>query len=172
MTISYPLALPTTKRPAGISFVARSVTAVAESPFTLEAQIHAFDGRRWEAAVTYPPLIRAEAEVLIAFLLALDGRKGTFTMGDPAATAPRGSFAGTPVVDGGGQSGLTLALKDFDPSATGVVALGDCLQLGSGSTARLHKAAGLSDFDADGVGLATIDIWPALRTPRPPPAPR
>ena len=163
MTISYPLALPA-QGFAQIRITARGNDGAAASPFTFEQQVQSHAGKRWEADVIYPPLQRDVAEEVIAFLLSLRGRFGTFLLGDPIGAVPRGSWAGAPLVDGAHAAAVdVLNLKGFTPSATGVVKKGDCLQLGSGATARLYKS--LIDADADGSGLVALDIWPDLRLP-------
>ena len=83
MSLTYPLTFPSG---IGISrFSLRMVKSVgvAESPFTLNQQVHDFGGARWEAEITVPPLSQADAQVFQAFLIGLEGRKGTFTMSHP-----------------------------------------------------------------------------------------
>ena len=78
---------------------------------------------------------------------------------------PQGSAAstpGTPLIDGAlsiGDSEITI--DGLPLSATGYLKAGDYIQLGSGSTATLHKV--LDDVDSDGTGEATFEIWPDVR---------
>lgn len=160
MTISYPLAIPTVRAPRTIRFVGRAQVGFSESPFTFEQQVYVHQGEMWAWNVSYGEMNRADAEELVAFKLALNGREGTFTMGDPMGVAPRGTWAGAPLVNGAGQTGKTLICDGFSPGATGKK--GDYFQLGSGSSARLHKLT--LDFTANGSGQATLDFWPRLRT--------
>ena len=97
----------------------------------------------------------------MAALTSLNGKQGTFLLGDPLGATPRGSASGSPVVDGANQSGLTLDTRGWTANATGVLLPGDYIQIGTGSGARLYKA--MTQVDADGSGHATIDIWPNLR---------
>ena len=84
-------------------------------------------------------------------------------MGDPVGAAPRGtasSSPGTPLVNGADQTGNSLTLDGGPASETGWLLPGDYLQIGSASTATLHKV--LTSTDTNGSGAATVDIWPAL----------
>lgn len=161
MAISYPLAFPTAKGPSGITLRARSAVGVSASPFTYAQQVFAHAGEMWEADVQLPPMKRANAEVWIAFFLALNGRQGTFLMGDPVNTTPQGSWSGqSPLANGSHAAGVkTVAIDGLTAASTGTA--GDWLQVGTGSSTRLHKLA--QDFTADGTGAASLEIWPALR---------
>lgn len=165
MSITYPLSLPTNKGIANIKIMARNATAMSQSPFTYSLQVYRFPGQAWEADITLPSMKRADAEEWVSFLLKLKGRYGTFLLGDPNASTPRGSAAtapGTPVVAGGSQTGGSLNIDGCPTSATGYLKAGDYIQLGTGATARLYKV--LNDVNTNGSGAATLDIWPDLRS--------
>lgn len=158
MAISYPLDLPGT--PAEISIEGVSRVAVTASPFSGAQQVHAHQGKFWRATITTKLLDRSSAAPWTAFLFKLNGPEGTFLLGDDAADL-LGSANGTPVVDGGSQTGQTLATRGWDANQTGVLLAGDYIQVDSGSSARLYQV--LNDADADGNGKVTLDIWPQLR---------
>jgi hypothetical protein len=159
VTISYPLDLPSVGY-AGIGVIARDVVGSGTSPFTLSTQVQQHDGQGWALEIDIPPMVRADAEEWIAFLLSLKGRYGTFLARDGVSANPRGSWAGAPLVDGvHAARASALNLKGLTAGAT--IKKGDYLQLGSGTSTRLHKS--LIDATASGAGLATIDIWPNLR---------
>lgn len=162
MAISYPLTFPTITGVRRIALRGRSAVARTESAFTFGQQIQAHAGQRWEAEVSLPPMKRASAEEWIAFLLSLNGMEGTFLMGDPNGAAPRGVATGTPVVKGASQTGASLVTDGWTISQTGILKVGDYIQLGSGSSTRLYKV--LADANSDGSGNATFDIWPDLRS--------
>ena len=108
---------------------------------------------------------RADAEEWISFLIKLKGSYGTFLLGDPSAITPRGtasSSPGTPVVNGGSQTGDQLVIDGATASQTGYLKAGDYIQLGSGASAKFHKV--LEDTDTDGSGNATLTIFPDLRS--------
>lgn len=119
----------------------------------------------FEAEITMPPMTRAEGEEWVSFLIKLKGMQGTFLLGDPACATPRGSASstpGTPVVNGGGQTGETLSVSGLPTSETGYLLAGDYIQLGSGPSSTLHKV--LDDVDTTVGGTANIDIFPSIRT--------
>jgi hypothetical protein len=161
MTISYPLALPTTDQPADIVWGGESVVAVAQSPFTGETEVQQHDGQVWHGTVNYPPLERADAKRLIVFLQKLDGMYGTFTMSPPGSETPRGSAGGTPLVNGATQTGVDL-VTDGWPVSESVLLEGDFIQLGTGLTSRLYM--NLGDVTSDGSGNATLTLWPRIKT--------
>lgn len=157
MTISYPLTPPTTPGMRLFSMRADAAVGVSRSPFTHRSQTQKFSGQSWEFDVALPQMERADAEPWICFLLALNGSYGNFYLGDPGGKTPRGVAGGTPVVSGSGQTGQVLNTSGWTPSVTGILKKGDYLQIGT----RLYKV--LFDANSDGSGLATLDIWPALR---------
>lgn len=162
MTISYPLTLPQSRAEASVSFGGVTAVAVTQSPFTFAEQTQVHPGQAWRATVGLRPMTEADARAWIAWLMSLNGRQGTFLMGDPLRSSPRGAGTGTPLVKGAGQSGQALATDGWTAGVTGILKAGDYLQLGSGSTATLHMV--LADTNSDGSGNATFDIWPRLRT--------
>jgi hypothetical protein len=152
MPISFPISLPTSPAPSGISFRPRSVVGVDASPFTLQAQSYAWRGQLLSATVRLPRMARASAEAWIAALMSLNGREGSFLLGDSANTAPRGTASGswTAAATAANASDLNIA------TGTGGFLPGDWIQLGSSATARLYKV--LSN------DTSSLSIWPRLRT--------
>lgn len=164
MAISYPVNLPSVSGISSIRLIARNIVAQTESPFTFKQQIVKHAGERWEADITLSPMKRPDAEEWNAFILSLGGKLGTFLLGDPLGAQPRGSassVAGTPRVNGSDQTGNVLAVDGLPPSQTSYLLPGDYIQLGGGSSSRLHKV--LRTVASNSSGQASIDIWPALR---------
>lgn len=161
MAISYPLSLPSAPGFRHSRFEAANAVAISASPFTFSQQVYVHQGAQWLATLTLPPMKRTLAADWQAFLVSLRGRMGTFLLGDPDAKAPRGVATGSPVVVGGMQTGVELETGGWTAGVAGILKAGDYIQLGSGSTARLHMV--LADVASDGSGLATLDIWPPLR---------
>lgn len=150
MALTFPLSHPTT----GIASIElRTVNAVAtsQSPFTYKQQIVSHGGERWEASVTIPPMNRNIAGPWKAFLAALRGPTGTFLLGDPDYTSPRGTVSALEVTGNAGNSSVTVNM-------TGTLLAGDYIQLGTGSAARLHQVL------EDRIGSGSVEIWPALRS--------
>jgi hypothetical protein len=164
VTITYPLAFPTHTGLRGVRLRQRTVVAASYSPFTRQRQVQEFPGQWWEADITLPPMLRADAERWIAWLVSLNGVKGTWLMGHSDYAAPRGTAAalpGTPLVKGAGQTGTALLFDGAPTSQLGYLLAGDMIQLGSGSSSHLHKV--LTDANSNASGEVTVDIWPRLR---------
>ena len=159
MTITYPLALPTSPAIQRITITARHMVGRTMSPFTGEQQIQQFQGMWWEADVQLPTMVRADADAWGALLQQLFGGYGTFLLGDPAAATARGAVAGSPLVDGASQTGNSLVTDGWTAATT--IKMGDYIQLGTGTTQRLYR--NLTDQTASGAGAMTLDIFPRLR---------
>lgn len=161
MTISYPLSIPS-RTPSLVTVRARSFVGVSESPFTGEQQVFEHPGDCWGADVELPAMERADADDWEAWGLALNGRSGTFLMGPIPYTGARGTWStGSPVVAGGSQTGRSLVVSGL---ASGLTAqAGDWFQLGSGSTATLHRVTQTAVVGGSPLDLR-LDIWPRLRS--------
>ena len=162
MAITYPLSLPTSIGMANIEFTATNVVAVSQSPFTLEQQILQYPGQSWSVNVTLPAQQRDLMEPWIAFLLSLQGPVGTFVLGDPNGKTPLGVGGGTPLVNGGSQTGNSLNIDGCPISTTNWLKAGDYVQVRTGSSRTLHKV--LTNVTTNASGQATLDIWPKLRS--------
>lgn len=160
MAITYPLSLPAGLRQIRITPIA--VVSESRSPFSLKSQIQQHQGQLWQAEISVKPMTRASAEEWISFLLKLNGKYGTFLLGDPSGTTPRGLATGTPLVNGASQTGNSLITDGWTPSQTNILRAGDYIQLGAGSTSRLYK--NLEDTNSDVGGNATLTLWPNLRS--------
>lgn len=165
MAISYPLALPTSIGIANITLSANNAVAISQSPFTFKQQIVQHAGQRWTASVSIPPVRRDLAEPWVSFLLSLNGPVGTFLLGDPNAKVPQGvsaTFLGTPIITN--QSGNSITVTGASLNKTNWLVVGDYIQIGTGSSATLHKV--LSNVNTNASGQAVLDIWPAIRGTR------
>ena len=151
MAISYPLDTPTTIGFESIELRAVNATITSQSPFSYKQQVISHTGQRWEASVSIPSVLRDLAEPWAAFLTALKGQTGTFLLGDPLSATPRGTVSSCTLTGTAGDESVTVTM-------TGSLLAGDYIQLGSGTTARLHKVL------VDQSGSGTLEIWPALRS--------
>ena len=151
MSIVYPISTPTDIGIAQIELGATNAVAVSKSPFTFATQVHAYSGEMWSANVTIPTVRKDLAEPWVAFLMSLRGQYGTFLLGDPNNTSPRGTASAATVSGSLGDRSVTVSM-------TGTLLAGDYIQLGSGSNAKLHKVL------VDKSGSGTLEIWPALRS--------
>lgn len=159
MTISYPLELPMPEgvQPRNISLTLDYAQASSESPFTLEEQIYSYEAERWVLNIQFPPLKPEQAKAVRAFILALRGRIGTFKAGDPMNALPLGTPGLNAKVNGAGQTGYSLNVKDLIPSAAVAFAAGDDFELNG------YLYTVVKDVASNGSGQATLDIMPSIR---------
>ena len=146
MAISYPLTPPSPFHLSRLSLTGVSATSRNTSPFTLQTQQYNWPGQAWLGSVDCPPMKRADAETIIAFLLA--AQRGTFYFQDYANTAPRGAVTGTLTVTTATANGTTLTFG----GATGSFAVGDWLQIST----SLYKVVQVNSS-------SSVDLFPALR---------
>lgn len=158
MTISYPITLPSTPAPSEIRIAPRSIVAVSVSPFSGAQQAYQHQGQFWQADISLPPMRIADAAPWMAAFLQLNGRYGTFYLGNAAMKTPRGTATGTPLVKGASQTGQSLVTDGWTAGVTGILKQGDYLQIEN----RLYMV--IVDANSDGTGNATLDIWPRLRS--------
>jgi len=97
--------------------------------------------------VECPPMVRADAEAVISFLLA--ATKGTFYFQDYANPTARGSVTGTLTVSTATANTSTLTFA----GATGTFAVGDWLQIGT----SLYKVIQVNSS-------SSVDLFPVLRS--------
>ena len=146
MAISYPLTPPSPFNLSRLSLTGVSATSRNTSPFTLQTQQYNWPGQAWLGSVDCPPMKRADAETIIAFLLA--AQRGTFYFQDYANTTPRGTVTGTLTVASATANGTTLGIS----GATGTFAVGDWLQIST----SLYKVVQVNSS-------SSVDLFPALR---------
>jgi len=127
----YPLPLPSSPKPSGVSIRPRSVVATSVSPFTLQTQTYSWRGQIWEAEIELPPMQRDDAERWISALTALNGAEGSFLLGDPSGLVPQGIATGAPTVSGASQVGYDLVTAGWTTLTNGIIRAGDWVQLGS-----------------------------------------
>lgn len=154
--------LPASSCAADVVMTLTSTTGITQSPFSKEEQAFKWDGKFWSVDFRLPILTnRQVAGEWKAFGAKMEGRYHHVLIGDPSAKVPLGAASGSPVVDGGGQTGNTLNTRNWPVSTDGVLLEGDYIQIGTGSAARLHMVT--SVVDTDTAGDAQISIMPALR---------
>ena len=151
MALSYPLNTPTTIGIESIELRAVNAVAVSQSPFTYKQQVISHGGQKWEASVTIPSVHRDKAAEWKALLVGLKGQVGTFLLGDPDYATPQGTVSSCTLTGDAGDETVSVVM-------TGTLKAGDYIQLGSGSSAKLHQV--LEDQNGSG----SLEIWPALRS--------
>lgn len=150
MAITYPLSAPAALQYAALRFTPKSIVGVSPSIFTGQQQVYAHQGQWWELEIVTPRMARAALAPIVAWLCALNGREGTFTIGDKLCAAPRGTISGSPTVNGAATRGsTTLAITGH----AGTLALGDWIQIGT----SLYLVTQVNSS-------SSIDVFPRLRS--------
>lgn len=109
---------------------------------------------RWGIRLSFNPMSRSSWSQVQGFMAAQRGQWDTFTLVLAGYTVPQGTWPGSPVVDVAGQSGLTLNLRGFTASQTGVVKSGDLFKIAN--DAKVYMAT--ADANSDGAGKAAVSI--------------
>jgi len=148
MAIFYPLSPPSPFNLSRLSLTGVSAVSRNTSPFTMQTQQYNWPGQAWLGSVDCPPMVRADAEAVIAFLLA--AQRGTFYFQDYANPTNRGGVTGTLTVATATANSTTLTYTNTGGS--GSFALGDWIQI-STSLYKIIKVSG-----------ATLDVFPVLRS--------
>jgi hypothetical protein len=156
------VATPSTKV-RGLELHISDAIATVSSPYTGQTQTQSWPGGdMWSGTVTLPDLAQVDADAWIAFLMELRGMQNAFQIGDRLKATPRGTPAGTPLIDNSANGGnpamsQALATKGWTASAPNVLLPGDYVQVGY----RLHRV--LDAVSADSSGKAVLSLWPSLR---------
>jgi hypothetical protein len=150
MAITYPLDTPTSIGIESIEIRAANAVAISQSPFTYKQQVISHQGQSWSASVTVASVRRDLAAPWKAMLLSLKGPTGSFLLGDPDYATPQGTVSSCVLSGTAGNETATVVM-------TGSLLAGDYIQLGAGSSAKLHQV--LEDQTGDG----SLEIWPKLR---------
>ena len=156
-TPSYPLTFPTVSGITTQTFSLVRNVAVSTSPFTGQDQVFQHEGEFWATQIKFPPMLKDKAATIIAFLLQLRGRRGTFKIGDQDRKTIQGVATGTIRVNGASQTGNQVALDGFANSTSNLFKAGDYIQIGS----YLYLVT--EDVTSNGSGEADVKIEPSLR---------
>ena len=142
--------------PATLEWALVSNTQTFSSPLSGSVQTLELPGARWQFSLSFANLHVDDAALLRSTLVKLRGQSGRFYMHNMAHPSPRGAGGGTPVVNGAGQSGTTLATTGWPNSLT-VLKAGDFFEVNG----ELKMA--VADATSNGAGAATITFEPPLR---------
>ena len=156
-TPSYPLTFPTVSGIKTQRFSLVRTVAVSSSPFTGQDQVVQHEGEFWTTQIKFPPMLKVNAAPVIAFLLQLRGRRGTFALGDQDRKTIQGVATGTIRVNGASQTGNQVALDGFANSTNNVFKAGDYIQINS----YLYMVT--EDVNSNSSGEANVKIEPSLR---------
>lgn len=162
---TYPLTLPDGFEVEDASFGLLTSVGSSVSPFSYGEQVYLHSGARWGGDVSLRPYKDDSAGEIKAFLTRLKGVYGTFYYADPYyyAAGPAGVADGSPLVDGASQTGNTLNVKSAPAGRQGWLLAGrDYIQLGTGTSSRLHMITEDAHVAAD--GTVALSIEPDLRS--------
>lgn len=152
-----PISMPTTTGFTDSVFYLQTNSQEYTSPLNKVTQAARLEGELWVARYELPYMKRAEAAEWRSFFLKLQGRLNTFNGFDPEGRTPRGVATGTPLVNGGAQTGYSLITDGWTISTTGILKAGDYINVNN----ELKQVT--DDVDSDGSGNATINFQPPLR---------
>lgn len=148
-TLDWPAVLVPSKATWGLQSNTESFT----SPLNRSAQTVERPGARWKVSLEFPPLKDPDLGRLEAFLAALNGMAGRFTIwphGRP------GNSVFTPLVNGAINDYKALPTKSW-PASTLVLRAGDYLAVNG----ELKMVT--DDVTSNASGLATIPVSPPFR---------
>lgn len=115
-------------------------------------------GEHWRCSLTFNNLRGAERAIMKAFLVRLNGRQHRFTLPDHALNQ-RGGLAGSPVVNGAGQTGVILNITGCTGGADWIMA---------GDMFEVNGELKMCVVDADeAAGDVSIEFRPRLMTAPP-----
>ena len=147
----------THRPPAFMQLGLRSNSLAYVSPLTGAVQTASLPGARWTATLRWNNLTRADADPILATLLKLRGSANRLILWDLAHPRFRGTATGPAQVDGGSQTGNTLAIATSNVSRTNWCLEGD--KIGVNGELKMITAAG----NTNGSGDITVTFEPPLR---------
>lgn len=151
-TYSFPSITPS-EMTLGIVTNTRAFT----SPFSGAVQTVQRAGERLKLRMMFRNLSSADRQEMIAFLAKLNGMEHRFTVRDYGHTQ-RGTFGGTPLVKGAGQTGTSLLIDGCTPSVVNWIHAGDQFKIGN--ELKIMTTNG----NSDGAGEVLLQFRPALRS--------
>jgi hypothetical protein len=151
-TISWPAAL---QAPTTVTWGVKANTQIMVSPLNGTVQTLELPGARWAVQMAFPAMAEAEAGPFQAYVMKLRGQANRAALYNHARNIPRGTAGGTPLVNGGSQTGASLITDGWSAGAT--LLQGDFFSVNG----ELKMAT--ADCTADGSGNMTITFEPPLR---------
>ena len=142
-------------RPQAQSWALQNFTAIFKSPLNGSISTLDRDGESWRISMTFTNLNDARRRQLLAFLFKLNGAQHRFTVRDFAFTRG-GAGGGSPLVNGGAQTGKNLIIDNGPNSQTNWLLAGDQI----GVAGLLHSVD--ANVSTDGSGNATIIVSPRI----------
>lgn len=159
----YPITIPDVHKVTNCTIKTKSAVAVAVSPYTYTQQTQVYPGQMMTIDFEYPPMRKADFDRVYSGFLRLNGREGTFFMGEPSRRNWSSNLIGEiPLTIQSGSSGYQVTASAFLGSSYTASLAGGYVQIGSGSNARLHQLT--SNAIVGSNQTASFEVWPKLRT--------
>lgn len=138
---------PTTPEFQAINLESRHSNLVSET-VSGRQQVRTLGGQRWSFTAKYNPMTRAEFQPVFAFVMAQQGRLGTFQIVPPVIGSTSGTVTGTLLANGAASAGATSLNVD---GISGTLKAGDFIKFSGHSKAYMLVA------DRAGAGSMTIE---------------
>lgn len=126
---------------------------------SFKRQVRTKNTQRWTIHIDTPPMHRSQWQKLLGFFNKQQGRYGTFTFSPSILSIQLGAGGGTPLVNGGSQTGSAI-ITDGWPNSTTVLKQGDIFKFANST--KVYQVT--DDATTNGSGQVTINICPALIT--------
>jgi len=160
-------AFPRTVPPASVTYpkVIGSLISVGQSG-ALQSRSEAAQGRIWTETWAALPAGNVNVQELLTTIENLYNTGATCTLTHyllpGSGLAANGAGGGTPLVDGGSQSGTSLNTDGWSASVTGVIKAGDCFTIANvdvlfRATADANSGAGTGDTTISAVIMDYTD---------------
>lgn len=151
-TITYP----STPRPQGMAWRLVMPAQTNVSDWTGRRQTLASGRGWWEAQITFPPIVgTTNINAWRSFIAKSRGKANDFQV--PVDPTAQSSATATPLVNGAGQTGRTLATDGWPTSTTVLVA-------GQFVTINNQLLQLTENVTSNGSGVATLTFEPPIRT--------
>ncbi len=149
-TYTYPEIRPTTQ-----IWTMDTNVAIFRSPLNNSISTMDRDGEAWNLQMSYSGIEGSRRRILLAYLYKVNGAQHRMVIRD-FGYALAGAGGGTPLVNGGSQTGKSLVIDGGPSSQSGWLLAGDKISVAG----LLHSVD--ADVNTDGGGNATILVSPRI----------
>lgn len=135
-------------------------TAASQSPFNSSTQRTDRGAAFWQASASFINFTGARRAELMAFIAEMRSQSNSVRL--PVFDNPKnGAYGGTPLVDGGSQTGTSINIKGASFSVADWIKRGDYFSIDVNGEHELKIAT--ADASSSGGGLVTVSFQPTLR---------
>jgi len=143
------MSYPTSPVFNAVNMTSQSPTLFSET-VSGRQQSRKIGGQKWSFTATYPPMTQAEFQPVWAFVVAQQGKHGTFTITPPVVSSTSGTGTGTALCTSASKGATSVTISGL----TGTLKAGDFVKFASHSKVYM--------LTADRSGAGAIAIEPAL----------